>query len=68
MPYEGTSERLVLVLVLIKKQAPHRPERISDGLWELLNACWAWDPSERPKATSVGNRLGALLPPLGGQH
>lgn len=62
VPYEEVSERRVLVSVLIKKQVPPRPDRISDGLWELLNSCWARVPSERPRITSVGNRLQALLP------
>lgn len=64
MPYHWASDAPVLNLVLVKKKLPPRPDGISDGIWELLNLCWAQVPSERPNMKHVGDRLEALfLPP-----
>lgn len=60
-PYEGISEAQVLSLVM-RKKVPPPPDEISDGLWELLNSCWAPDPAKRPNIVTVANRLGALFP------
>lgn len=64
MPYQGASESRVIYLVAVEKKAPPRPDfGLCDDIWDILNSCWAEIPSERPRITSVRDRLKALFPP-----
>ena len=37
---------------------PKRPsEGTTDPVWQFLEECWSWDPSERPSTTRVYNTL-----------
>lgn len=36
---------------------PPRPERMPDGLWSLINACWHLDPDQRPTMKRIAEVL-----------
>jgi hypothetical protein len=40
---------------------PPRTEAFDDGVWALIEACWAQDPLDRPTAAEVVAILEALL-------
>lgn len=64
MPYEGISDNRILILVAVEKKIPSRPDvSMSDGLWDLLNLCWAHEPTERPEITHVRDSLQTLFWP-----
>lgn len=48
---------------------PARPKRMSDGAWQLIEACWQQDPVLRPHMSEVGLLLcvlaGACMLPAG---
>jgi serine/threonine protein kinase len=56
----------------LKVAAGHRPERpsgavdlgLSDGLWDLVQACWKSNKNERPDISYVIDRLRDLIPGL----
>ncbi|KIJ93065.1 hypothetical protein K443DRAFT_684810 [Laccaria amethystina LaAM-08-1] len=61
-PFDGM--RLYNIVVAVARNGHLRlpqPEGITDGLWELLQACWSIDPMHRPNIEDVERRLGALL-------
>ncbi|CUA67647.1 Raf homolog serine/threonine-protein kinase [Rhizoctonia solani] len=65
-PYHGETELSVIMLVAMKKATPKRPCCIPcghkgwDKLWALLERCWSWEPSERPRVTEVKETLQKL--------
>jgi len=61
-PFGGM--RLYNIVVAVARNGHLRlpqPEGITDGLWQLLQACWSIDPMHRPNIEDVERRLGALL-------
>ncbi|CAE6527730.1 unnamed protein product [Rhizoctonia solani] len=56
---ELRSDNAVISKVLIKKEAPSRPQSTipdrvyADTLWKLLADCWQYDPASRPKMAYV---------------
>jgi hypothetical protein len=38
---------------IVRGTRPERPEKISDGLWSVLEKCWMEDPKERPGMREV---------------
>jgi hypothetical protein len=64
--YEDRSDMRV-ILGLIDGLRPSRPEGdscrirgLTDEVWNLIETCWAEDPSQRPTATQVVERLRKL--------
>jgi hypothetical protein len=37
-----------------------KPAGMSDELWELIQMCWAIEPSERPPMSEVEGKLGKI--------
>lgn len=65
VPFEGSSDNRILILVAVERRVPPRPDTgMSDDLWEILNACWAREPSRRPEITTVKDRFQTLLQSL----
>lgn len=61
-PFDGM--RLYNIVVAVARNGHLRlpqPRGITDGLWQLLQACWSIDPMHRPNIEDVERRLGALL-------
>ncbi|EDQ99207.1 uncharacterized protein LACBIDRAFT_335202 [Laccaria bicolor S238N-H82] len=61
-PFDGM--RLYNIVVAVARNGHLRlpqPGGITDGLWQLLQACWSIDPVHRPNIEDVERRLGALL-------
>jgi hypothetical protein len=51
-----------VILKVMHGERPGRPacsvDRImSDELWDLVNACWKQDPSERPQMVDVVDKM-----------
>ncbi|KAG8776593.1 hypothetical protein FRC12_000827 [Ceratobasidium sp. 428] len=64
VPYPDKSEHRVIILVMVQKIPPERPEihmppgnRRGDALWSLLLRCWANEPGERPNASEVAKTI-----------
>ncbi|KAG8721447.1 hypothetical protein FRC09_007871 [Ceratobasidium sp. 395] len=64
VPYPDKSEHRVMILVMIQKVPPERPEthippgdKRGDALWSLLLRCWANEPGERPNASEVAKTI-----------
>ena len=56
--------RLYNIVVAVARDGHLRlpqPGGITDGLWQLLQACWSIDPMHRPNIEDVEWRLSALL-------
>ncbi|KAG9091415.1 hypothetical protein FS749_016573 [Ceratobasidium sp. UAMH 11750] len=60
VPYHDKSDHRVMIIVVMLKEPPTRPEahipfnnRHGNALWWLLNLCWANEPGKRPKASEV---------------
>jgi hypothetical protein len=59
---------------MMKIAQGHRPSRpldsgkisrvMTDGLWELLDACWKQQPESRPSMSTVLRRLGVMMRPM----
>jgi len=57
--HEHTRDAAVIHARISKRQCPPRPDgprqrnRVSDGLWGLMNHCWATEPGDRPTMEQV---------------
>ncbi|KAG8717607.1 hypothetical protein FRC09_014014 [Ceratobasidium sp. 395] len=68
-PYSKIKNDLAVIsCIAVLKQLPSRPnERIppnssfGEQLWALLTSCWAFEPSRRPTAARVRDRLKAIV-------
>jgi serine/threonine protein kinase, bacterial len=63
-PFDG--DHPLAVLRAHVEQAPDRPPGLADELWDLIAACLAKDPSERPPAATLVARLASLGSALDG--
>ncbi|KAJ7728912.1 hypothetical protein B0H16DRAFT_233408 [Mycena metata] len=63
-PFFEIKNEMYLVGQVLKGLRPSRPETISaeDGLWLLLQDCWNEEPTKRPRAIQIVERLRA--PPI----
>lgn len=62
MPFHGTKGRH-LVFSIVNGTRPTKPEDatvigLSDPLWELLQACWSGDRTQRPRIRDVEVQVG----------
>lgn len=60
-PYEGMDPVEALQAVMCGYRLP-RPAVCSDGLYQLMQACWALEPQSRPSFTMLHAVLSDLLP------
>lgn len=60
-PYYGRNVHL-LPMIITRGELPSQPETIQDGLWNILQSCWAREPTNRPTTTTVMDRLLELRP------
>ncbi|KAK1223868.1 Rho guanine nucleotide exchange factor [Marasmius sp. AFHP31] len=62
VPFHDLIDGAVLLAVYVEKQQPSRPAELddNDGVWELMTSCWNYDPSNRPTATDLLNRVRLL--------
>ena len=61
-PFDGM--RLYNIVVAVARNGHLRLPQlggITDGLWELLQACWSIEPMHRPNIGDVQRHLDALL-------
>ncbi|CAE7055308.1 unnamed protein product [Rhizoctonia solani] len=68
LPYAGVSDPVVMFSIAAGK-LPKRPQahipsgaEQADSLWEILNSCWAYKPSERPKAHEIKTMMQGITP------
>lgn len=54
-------------MAIIESKRPARPSShlsktrgLNDGVWDLIEACWSQDPSQRPTAAEVVKQLQVL--------
>ncbi len=57
-PFDG--DHPLAVLRAHAEEAPARPAGLPNDLWDLLSACMAKDPNERPAAVPLADRLTEL--------
>ncbi|KAF4582455.1 hypothetical protein EYR38_002580 [Pleurotus pulmonarius] len=58
LPLATFFERVIAFQIETKQLRPERPQRLAeDGIWELIQRCWAHDPSRRPKVEDVRHAL-----------
>ncbi|KAF9462846.1 kinase-like domain-containing protein [Collybia nuda] len=60
VPFKHLNEGAVIVEVLIRHKHPPRPEgpgtlQLSDALWDMIESCFARDPTARPSMNCVHN-------------
>ncbi|CEL53585.1 hypothetical protein RSOLAG1IB_06440 [Rhizoctonia solani AG-1 IB] len=67
VPHKDKADLAVIHTVVFRREHPPRPiEHIAirstkgDGLWNLLERCWNYDPQLRPKVTEVRNFLALM--------
>ncbi|CAE6540798.1 unnamed protein product [Rhizoctonia solani] len=68
MPYAGAKDPAILFNVVAGKTPARLETHIptgmeqADRLWSIITRCWAYDPSERPKAGEVRNIMASITP------
>lgn len=67
VPFSKTPNDVQVILSVMRGKRPARPTHalsrtrgFSDELWDLIQMCWAQDPTQRPGAEDVVGRLRAL--------
>ncbi|KAJ8077652.1 Rho guanine nucleotide exchange factor [Marasmius tenuissimus] len=66
-PFHGLTDGAVVVAVLVRQQYPSRPGVLdNDVIWELMTSCWSSDPSLRPTAADILERIRGLSSIQGG--
>lgn len=55
MPFSHIRNDLRVVLAVLAGDRPRRPHcpQINDDMWEILQSCWEFDPSQRPSMASL---------------
>ena len=68
-PWHEINRRKIPSLVLSgarpKRPTFHDGPKMSDPIWEIVERCWAQDPSKRPTADQVLTRFEQVVHPLG---
>ncbi|KAI9014087.1 kinase-like domain-containing protein [Hyaloraphidium curvatum] len=60
-PFGDKSNGTALIYaVLHKDERPQRPEGTPNGVWQLMQQCWARDPAQRPPFATVRDQLQEL--------
>lgn len=57
LPYNHQRHDTVVILEVIRGIRPNRPPAISDGVWNIMTACWESKPLKRPSAALVDSWL-----------
>ena len=63
IPFDSRYHRLETTIVEIGLYGHRRlpkPDTMSDGLWEIIRCCWAYNPINRPAMEFVVGALAAL--------
>ncbi|KAL0061688.1 hypothetical protein AAF712_011496 [Marasmius tenuissimus] len=58
--HELTNDAAVIFHVVVSKKCPARPveaSELDDGMWNIMEACWSADPTFRPNAAKVLDRI-----------
>lgn len=53
IPWKEKKSSDQISIELSKKATPTRSESIPNGLWNLIQKCWSWEPEQRPEAEKV---------------
>ncbi|KAF9789485.1 kinase-like domain-containing protein [Thelephora terrestris] len=61
-PFHGTSH-LRAMLMALNSERPSREEEFADGLWEVMERCWARQPDNRPDIENVLRYLESVSQP-----
>lgn len=51
----------ILFKVAVKRARPERPDGVRDDVWQLIERCWAHEPSDRPTFVEVREELRRIL-------
>jgi len=67
VPFFESPHDVLIILGVVQGKRPTRPlhdlsgkRGFSDEVWDLIEACWAQDPAQRPTAEQVVERIRAL--------
>ena len=56
MPYFELPKAINVLEKVQGREFPQRPsDKIPDTVWELLEKCWDWEPTNRPSTAQVCN-------------
>ncbi|KAG8795450.1 hypothetical protein FRC12_014267 [Ceratobasidium sp. 428] len=68
-PYADIRSEPGVVTAILHRQYPKRPEdtiptlsKQGDNLWSLLEACWSWDPNDRPEVSLIVELIEPIKP------
>ncbi|KAG2072294.1 kinase-like protein [Suillus decipiens] len=53
IPWKEKKSSDQISIELSKKATPMRSESIPNGLWNLIQKCWSWEPEQRSEAENV---------------
>ncbi|KAG1812490.1 kinase-like domain-containing protein [Suillus subaureus] len=53
IPWKEKKNSTHIIIELLKKATPARPDNVLDDHWNLIHKCWSWNPDDRPEATEV---------------
>ncbi|KAJ7596370.1 kinase-like domain-containing protein [Mycena floridula] len=56
-PFHNQNIDATILLKVSHGERPPRPATISDGLWNLVEGCWAQDPQDRPVSSEILSAL-----------
>ncbi|KAL1691396.1 kinase-like domain-containing protein [Schizophyllum commune] len=56
-PYAEQKNGFAVIVDISTGKHPRRPEVITDGMWAILQRCWAFEPQDRPAMGEVAGWL-----------
>ncbi|KAH8800564.1 kinase-like domain-containing protein [Flagelloscypha sp. PMI_526] len=56
LPWSNIREDTLVILSLSQAKHPDRPEGIGNDVWNIIEACWTQEPTQRPTASMVFER------------
>lgn len=59
IPWKEKKSSEQISIELSRKVTPTRSENIPNGLWNLIQKCWSWEPGHRPEAEKILEYIGS---------
>ncbi|KAG1878180.1 kinase-like domain-containing protein [Suillus subluteus] len=53
IPWKEKKNSTHIIIELLKRATPARPDNFLDDHWNLIQKCWSWNPDDRPEATEI---------------
>jgi hypothetical protein len=51
----------IVYKVAVERARPKKPEDVHEGLWALMERCWAHDPAARPTFVEIQAEMAKLI-------